>query len=143
MPRQNKTGKKRIRNREQLAKALQLRKAGATLEQIGKELGGLTRSRAHQIINDGLEELNETCHSEAGVLRRLEAERLDSMLLSLWPNRASPRVADTILRLSERRAKLYGLDAPTKVASTTPDGDLPEPPKDIQIILVKPKSDGN
>ena len=32
------------------------------------------------------------------------------MRVVLWPKRADPRVCDSLLRISERTAKLYGLD---------------------------------
>ena len=116
-----KTSKKRIRNREHVGQALELRKAGASYQKIGDALG-LTRQRAFQLVSEGLGELNATCAQGADDVRRLELERLDAILLSLYPQRGNPRVADTILRTMERRAKLLGLDAPVKIAPTTPDG---------------------
>jgi hypothetical protein len=38
--------------------------------------------------------------------------RLDRYRLELDPHKNNPRVVDTLLRISERYAKLLGLDAP-------------------------------
>ena len=49
-----------------------------------------------------------------------------------------PRLAaiDRLLKIQERRAKLMGLDKPTKVASTNPNGDKPSGPL-FQIVASK------
>jgi hypothetical protein len=136
MPRNPKTARRRIRNREHLAQAMELRKAGASFQQIGDKLK-LTRQRAFQLVSEGLQELNAICTDKAEELRRLDLERLDSLLLSLYPQRSNPRVADSILRTMERRAKLLGLDAPQKVAQTTPDGDALPPALDLSKLTTK------
>lgn len=55
----------------------------------------------------------------------LDLDRLDLMLQAIWPDvlLASPQAVQTALKIIERRAKLLGMDAPTKVAPTTPAGD--------------------
>lgn len=131
--RQPKTGRIRLKNREQIAQALDLRKAGASLQQVADRMGLGSRQRAHQIINLGLSELNAICQEEAETVRRLELERLDGLLLSLYPQRSNPRVADTILRTMERRAKLLGLDAPTKATL-----ELQDP----ECLIISRRSDG-
>lgn len=122
-----KAGKKRIRNREQVAQALELRKAGASYQAIADTMGFKSKSRAHDLVTEGLRELEATCASTAEELRRLDLERVDAIILGLWPQRKSPRVADSILRAQARRAALLGLDAPQKIAPTTPAGEaLPQ-----------------
>jgi hypothetical protein len=56
--------------------------------------------------------------------RNLDLKRLDAMTLALWSQarQGNQGAVDRLLRIMERRAKLLGLDAPTKVAPTTPDG---------------------
>jgi hypothetical protein len=123
-----KAGKKRIKNREHLAQALGLRKAGASYDAIGKALG-LSKTRAYQLVTAGLDEINETVRDEATAVKRLELERCDDLLMALWPQRKNPRVVDSIIRVMDRRARLEGLDAPVKVAPTLPGGDaLPPAP---------------
>lgn len=118
-----KAAPKRIRNREQVSKALELRKAGASYQGIADALCLKSKSRAHTLVMEGLDELNATCKETAEQLRAQMLERLDSIQLALWKGRANPRTADTLLRIEERRAKLHGLDAPTKTALTDPEGN--------------------
>ncbi|MFW6344772.1 MAG: hypothetical protein ACOC0M_00350, partial [Halomonas sp.] len=56
-----------------------------------------------------------------------ELDRLDRLLLGLWPKATAGSVAhvDRAIKVMERRAKLTGLDAPTKIAPTDPDGETP------------------
>lgn len=138
MARQKNTGN-RIRNREKIDQALELRKAGASFKAIGEALGGITKQAAFKLVEAGLQELNAQCAAGAEELRRLELERLDGMELALWKQRSNPRVADTLLRIAERRAKLLGLDAPGKLAMTDPDGEAALVPCVVQVVLVRPQ----
>ena len=85
---------------------------GKTQEAIAEEFG-IVQQRVSQIIRDVRESLPET---DANELRRADLERLDAML----PNNILMAVAgdkdavNSVLKIMERRAKLLGLDAPTK-----------------------------
>jgi hypothetical protein len=107
--------------------ALELRKAGATYAAIGKTLG-CTEQRAHALITGELQRLNaERCEAAAEVAR-LELERLDALLLAVWPQAKGgdgPAI-DRVLSIMARRAKLLGLDMPDKFSRTKPDGTTPE-----------------
>lgn len=118
MKRQRHTGM-RIRNREAVQRALDMRKAGATFQQIGDSLG-VSRQRAFAIVTAALEELNQSCAATAEHVRRLELERLDAMTAALSDRQGIPRVADSLLRIMERRARLLGLDAPVQVQPVAP-----------------------
>lgn len=96
-----------------ISSAIELRRAGATYEQIGQQLD-ISKSRAHQLVIEGLEVVREQIKSESTVIMALELERLDNLLLGLWKQRQNPRVVDTILRVLERKHKLQGLDQPIK-----------------------------
>lgn len=97
-----------------------MRIAGASYEAIAQELGYRSRSGAYQAV---MTALKRTLQEPANELRTLEVRRLDEMLADLWGKRKQPLVADRILRIMERRAKLLGLDAPTKWAPTDPTGE--------------------
>ena len=112
-PKQKNTAKM-IQHKEKGLKALELRKAGASFDQIGKTLG-MTRQNAHVLVQKEHELLKAACQETAEELRQMELSRMDEIQLKLWDKRGDPRVADTLLRLFERRSKLMGLDAPTKV----------------------------
>lgn len=90
--------------------AVELRLAGATYDAIGQRLG-ISKQAVHKAVRRVLDETAQHVRDEGDRLRALEVRRLDALLLSLWQSRASPRVADTIIRLFDRRAKLLGLDA--------------------------------
>ena len=66
--------------------------------------------------------LKKTLQEPADEVRTLEVERLDSLLNGLWQRRHVPEITDRILRIMERRAKLLGLDAPTRTEVTGKDG---------------------
>jgi transposase InsO family protein len=88
----------------------------------------------HKLISDALDDLEATAAQSAKQLRRMQEERLDAMQLKLWPQRGNPRVADTLLRIEQRRAALRGLDAPTLVAPTLPDGSAMPPALDLSKL---------
>jgi hypothetical protein len=98
-----------------------LRIGGATYSEIGDALG-VHKSRAHKIVMTAMDELGTITREGAAQVKQMELERLNSMQMSLWPQRKNPRVVDTLLRIQERRARLLGLDAPTRTALTDADG---------------------
>ena len=110
-----------VKRLQQRRKALELRKGGASYVEIGEALG-VSRQRAHTVVMAAVDDLKGILKETAVTIRAIELERLDSIQMGLWPQRKNPRVADTLLRIQERRARLLGLDAPTKTALTDPDG---------------------
>ena len=112
----------RIDAQEKRARALELRKAGATYDQIAKQVGYSNRGNAQRAVQTALKEI--TAEPAREVLT-LELERLDGMLLSLWPQarRGDVNAVDRVLRIQERRARYLGLDdgpgAPTVEALMT------------------------
>jgi hypothetical protein len=111
----------RIRNRQLIQHALDLRKTGATYSQIARHLS-LSTTRAYQLVRAGMDEVKAELKETALNLRQMELDRLDAIHFAHWPRRANPRNADVILRVMERRARLLGLDAPAKIAETIPEG---------------------
>jgi len=93
--------------------ALELRKAGASYRQIGQQLG-VSHQQAHRDVTKAIRDLAKLGEGNARELRILEAERLDALFLSLWPQArvGDLQVVDRTLRIMARRAKLLGLDAP-------------------------------
>jgi len=95
--------------------ALELRKAGYTFEQIGVALE-ITKQAACKHVTKALSVINDKLTESAEELRALEVQRIDAMIVVLWPRvlRGDYQAMDRVVRLMERRAKLLGLDAPTK-----------------------------
>lgn len=124
--------------------ALELRIGGANYREIARTLG-ISVGSAHDYVTKGLEELRNANAESTDRVRSMEVARLDGMLLKLWPKRDQPRVADTILRISERRARLLGLDmgkGPEDAPPPPPAGGvtlLPGAGATVQIVLVSPE----
>ena len=103
---------------ERRVRAFELRKTGASYRQIAQALAVDTHTAWGDVAAE-LGTLRETAVGEATELRALELERLDGMTSGLWPQvrtGSAPAVA-ALVRVSERRARLLGLDAP--IASRT------------------------
>ena len=126
---------------ERRARALELRKSGATFEEIGAEIG-ISAQAAHKVVWRALTDMNTLAEGEAAELRGLELARLDALLAAVWTEATSGNLpaVDRALKIGERRARLLGLDAPAKVAGTNAAGDeerpfgvlvLPEPIDDV------------
>lgn len=119
----SKTRKKAITIAERRAKAMQLRKTGATLEAvaavIAKDFGNpkYDRNQAFKDIDASLRELNESCSHNAEEYRRQELERLEDYLFRLQPaiKEGKEKAIATAVQISDRRCKLLGLDAPIQM----------------------------
>ena len=110
--RASKTAAINTRARDREHRAFELRKAGATYQQIGSQLG-VTKQAANKMIKRVLAELKDLTDGDAEDVRRIEVERLDVMTLALWPKarRGDVQEVDRVLRIMQRRAELLGLDS--------------------------------
>lgn len=119
-----KTGSRTAVTQERRRMAFELRKAGATYDEIGKSLG-ITRQSAYGLVSKVLEDLQAQTAEDAAAVKAMELQRLDAMLKGLWPaaSKGSPQSVEKALKVMERRARLLGLDAPTKHAHTDPTGE--------------------
>ena len=125
--------KRSIVNRAQIQKAIDLRSTGASYDGIGRGMG-ISKTRAYQLVLAGMVDLDKELKESADRLRTLELLRLDAIQCAHWPNAHIPRHVDVILKVMERRAKLLGLDAPTKVVETTVNGDALPPALDLSKL---------
>ena len=91
-------------------RALELRKAGASFREIGRQLG-IDVHTAHADICAELAAIREQTVEQAQELRALELERLDGMTSGLPPQiqSGSPPAVSAAVRVSERLARLIGL----------------------------------
>jgi len=128
-PRRPDTDRRTLTGAENRLRALQLRKAGLPYHAIGQQLG-TTSQYAFKLVKAALANLRTRCADETEDLRQLELERLDTMLMGLWTPaaRGDHAAIDRVLKIMERRARLLGLDAPAKIAPTSPDGEAPYDP---------------
>jgi hypothetical protein len=119
MPQEN-SGQK-VKKHTQMVQALELRAGGASFRQIGDALG-VSKVRAFRIVRAALDELVKHCQDTAERVRQLELHRLDRYRLALDSRKSDPRAVDTLIRISERVAKLHGLDAPQRIEASGPNG---------------------
>ena len=107
---------RRIEDRARRVEALSLRLAGFSLEQIADRME-LSISGVRDLVNRTLERAENTGVEE---MRDIENARLDRAQAAIWDKvlRGEEKAVDTFLRISQRRARLNGLDMPTKVDLT-------------------------
>src|SRR5215213_2435081 len=71
----------RVRTADRTARALELRRSGATYEEIAHACGYRSRSGAFQTIQRAISRVVE---EPAQALREMEGQRLDCMQLAIW-----------------------------------------------------------
>jgi hypothetical protein len=135
------SSKRKVKKHQQMIQALELRAAGYSYRQIGEALS-VSKPRAFRIVRKALDELVQHCQDTAEHVRHLELYRLDRYRRSLEPRKADPRTVDTLIRISERVAKLHGLDAPQRIEASGPDGrpiqtETGEWPIDLEKLTVE------
>src|ERR1700692_4234089 len=105
----------RLRIRERERQALELWLRGTTCQQIADSgIGIMTASGVGKAVKRVLRAIPEKAAHEA---RHAMAERLQRMRFKAWEAaKANPVGAlNTLIKIEEREAKLFGLDRPTKV----------------------------
>lgn len=103
--------------------ALDLRCAGNGYRAIGKQLG-VSHVQAFRDVQQAIDEINALTHKTAERVRDLEVQRLDRLTLALWPRarQGDDKAVRALVALMDRRARLLGLDAPTKLEHAGPGG---------------------
>lgn len=114
---ESKTSKRILQGQERAQAAVALRLKGETYGEIGKALG-ISAPSAYRAVARSLKRVIAKTSEDADELRTLELQRLDKLLLALWPraSKGNDAAVDRVLRVMERRAKLKGLDAPVQVS---------------------------
>lgn len=114
-----------VETREREAKVLELRKACKPFHEIATELGYADASGAKRAYDRAM---LATIQEPAEAIRKIELERLDSLMAGLWPNamKGDVQAVDRCLSIMNRRAKMLGLDAPTRQTVTVVTRDAVE-----------------
>ena len=104
---------------ERRGKAVAMRVAGVDYETIATRLGYASRGAACTDITRALENNLTEQHRNADVLREEELLRLDRLQAGAWQAAAAgnTRAIDSVLRIIDRRIRLLGLDAPTRIVT--------------------------
>ena len=118
MPRLNKFSEDEKAQRR--SHALEMRRAGADIEQIARRLGYPSVAAAKRDINAAYSEVLKTSTEEE---RALDLLRIDRMIMALWPDARSGIAAavDRVAKLIDLRARLRGTYAPTQVEQVSFD----------------------
>lgn len=105
----------------QQTQALHLRAHGHTYRGIAKALG-CSLAQAHKLVDTAIAEERQAVAAAKADLIALEVARCDIYLASIAKKvqAGEVRAVDTALRVADRRAKLLGLDAPTRSLLGTP-----------------------
>lgn len=106
------------------SEALKLRIAGETFDSIAKQLGFSSRQGAFESVKSAL---RDTLREPADELRSVDSERLDALWRKTYARAIDGDLAaiQGCLKILDRRARLLGLDAPTKSTYTDADGKGP------------------
>ena len=127
-------------------KVLELRRAGLTWQRIAEETGYADHTGAYAAYKRAIK---RTMQQPADELREQELDRIDRLQLAAWPNamKGSERAILAIVRLMERRAKLLGLDAPTRiqqdVTTWTGDESIDRAVRDLAALLTANDADSS
>lgn len=110
-----------IKYAERQRQTLEMRKAGATYEQIATALGYSDRSNARKDFINALEAIIEEPAKE---VLAIEIARLDAMILGIWAKAKTgdTQAIDRVLRIMERRSAYLGLDSPKRQEHTGANG---------------------
>jgi len=96
------------------AELVKARISGMTFQQLADAFGYVDRSAAARAYDRAV---HNTVWESLDEMRKLESMRLDDLHFLLWPSAMQGDIPaiNAILKIMERRAKLWGLDAPTKI----------------------------
>lgn len=100
---------------ERELQVLELRRAGGTWSDIARVVGYNDASAARKAY---VRVTDRTLRESAEEARELELDRLDRLMAPYWgpaTRQGDRKAAEFVLKVIDRRAKLLGLDAPTKV----------------------------
>jgi len=126
----------RIKAQERMQLVLNMRLQGKSYRTIAAELN-VSVTRAYRIADKAFANLCLETQEKTEKVRQQEIARQDYMLSCLWERieQGDTKAVDSALKIQERRAKLLGLDAPTKVDQTSSDGSMsPQPTVDASRL---------
>lgn len=116
------TPKRIAEETEREKRVMEMVVGGYTFRRIAEILGYADGSSAHRAYKRGLQ---KTIRPAADEVRALEEERLDHLTrvwlpkaLGLDGNAPNRQAAEVMLKVMDRRARMFGVDAPAKVEAT-------------------------
>lgn len=132
----SKTGSGALKSQDHAARAVTMRRRGLTYDAIGRALG-MTRQSAHALVQGAMKAAAAELKEEATEVVALDLARLDELHRVAWKAAKGGDLAamDRVLKVMERRAKLLGLDAPTRSEVTGANGG-PLAIEDVRARLI-------
>jgi hypothetical protein len=108
-------------------RAVELVRQGKSYDAVARAVGFANRGTAHRVVTKALA---ERLVDGIDDLRDVEVARLDALQAALWPRveRGDTRAVNTVLRIIDRRCRLFGLYREATVE--TPLWGLVVPPAD-------------
>lgn len=135
---QGKTTPQAIERAERRARAVQLRADGHTIRQVAQELG-ISPTTAHEDIQRALAEVPAESVDQ---LRAIWGQRLESAVSLVMDQIVNEKDVDAVpqlVALTNRAARLWGLDSPTQVSMVgATDIDLDQALRDYRDALIGP-----
>lgn len=118
-----------IERAERRSRAVHLRREGLTLREVADELG----VSVYTAWNDIQTAVRDIPKEEADLLRQQEADRPDALQRAVWEAAIAGdlHAVDRVLKIIERRCRLLGLDAPTRIEYPAADLDLDAAVRDL------------
>lgn len=112
---------------EQAAICFEMKKQGMSNEDIGLELG-MEPSWVRKLVHKHLSVIGEELKKNRERYRTIELIRLEQMQAAIWPSALEGDLyaIDRVIKLSERRSKLLGLDESGDGAAAQRSGFLSE-----------------
>lgn len=122
----SKVSEQSITAREREEKALKLRRDGLRYEDIGIRLG-ISKTGAYKTVQRAYARSLKVADDAAAFNRSLDLGRIDTAVTLVMREieAGNLKAVDRLPPLLDRRAKLLGLDAPTKISPTDPTGTMP------------------
>lgn len=119
---------------EREANVLKLRRGGLTFDLIAKELGFKNASGAHKAYTNACKRIVQADVEE---IRATEIDRLDIAQGAIWSRvmRGEVPAVMALLKIMERRARILGLDAPSKAQVDITHYDADTIDKEVQRLV--------
>lgn len=107
-----------VRAAEMVAQAVRLRRNGWTYDEIAETCGYANAGVAHNAVTERMRSLRKETSEDAALLLQVEVDRLEGLWRTvsdkIEDGHTDPATIAAALRVCERKAKLLGLDKPTK-----------------------------
>jgi hypothetical protein len=128
-------------NEVDLRKIIEQRTLGVSFADIAYNMPGYSEAEVRRMVDEHLADYRES----PDAVRAQEMLRLDALHRTYWRMAAGgdQRAAAIVLKVMERRAKMLGLDAPTKIESpATSTADLDQEVMRLANLLAENSGNG-